>query len=316
MLFAAAGIGIALVTRRVSPGLATTTSGAALLLLCAQSGGTPHFAWVHIDPLGTPLAVTSSPATYAPAEAIWQASYEPFGKATVDEDPDGDSITLALSIRFPGQYEDVETGWHYNMARHFDPTTGRYLESDPIALAGGWNLYEYATSDPINSIDPAGLKPEDMRFVWHQALGQFLDLDPMGTPVCGPVDPDAGGSTSVLTGTMTIPQYFCDKPCLTEDDWTKLFFTLLHESMHSTDSIFRRYADFAENSWKAFAGRQDPNSANETSIHNREAWERFRAGLRPPTPIWGIPRATPVDARSLYDDYRRRTPACQCETPE
>ena len=35
-------------------------------------------------------------------------------------------------LRFPGQYYDSETGTHYNYFRDYDPTTGRYIESDPI----------------------------------------------------------------------------------------------------------------------------------------------------------------------------------------
>jgi RHS repeat-associated protein len=63
---------------------------------------------------------------------IWRAKYEPFGKATVDEDPDGNAATIALNVRFPGQYEDAETGWHFNMARYYDPATGRYLTADAL----------------------------------------------------------------------------------------------------------------------------------------------------------------------------------------
>jgi RHS repeat-associated protein len=75
--------------------------------------------------------VTGTPALPADVEAIWRASYEPFGKAAVDEDPDGDTAEFSLHVRFPGQYEDRETGWHFNMHRTYDPATGRYLEPDP-----------------------------------------------------------------------------------------------------------------------------------------------------------------------------------------
>ncbi|MCW8167113.1 RHS repeat-associated core domain-containing protein [Verminephrobacter aporrectodeae subsp. tuberculatae] len=59
--------------------------------------------------------------------------------------------------RLPGQYEDAETGLYYNFHRYYDPDTGRYIQSDPIGLAGGWSRFAYVNGSPLIYIDPYGL---------------------------------------------------------------------------------------------------------------------------------------------------------------
>jgi RHS repeat-associated protein len=120
--------------------------------------GSPVFSWIHTDRLGTPLAVTSTPSS-GPAKVIWRATYEPFGLATPDEDPDGDSQSFALDLRFPGQVFDAESGAHDNYYRQYEPSTGQYGESDPIGLASGsTNTFAYVGSNPVEEIDPSGLQ--------------------------------------------------------------------------------------------------------------------------------------------------------------
>jgi RHS repeat-associated protein len=107
--------------------------------------------YIHSDHLGTPHYVTDDAG-----QVIWSATYLPFGEAITDEDPDGDHESYNFNIRFPGQYFDAESGLHYNYLRDYDPTLGRYIESDPIGLLGGLTNYAYVGSNPILRIDPTG----------------------------------------------------------------------------------------------------------------------------------------------------------------
>ena len=70
---------------------------------------------VHTDHRGAPTEVTDSEG-----RIVWTADYAPFGRAAVDEDPDGDGKAFILHLRLPGQWEDPATGLHYNLVRWYD----------------------------------------------------------------------------------------------------------------------------------------------------------------------------------------------------
>ena len=120
---------------------------------------------IHSDHLNTPRKLTQPDGQVA-----WQWAYSAFG----DEQPtigakrftseSTNPTTGATSIpevtfnlRYPGQYFDKETKLHYNYFRDYEPQTGRYIQSDPIGLDGGWNRFGYVDGNPLSFIDPEGL---------------------------------------------------------------------------------------------------------------------------------------------------------------
>lgn len=136
-----------------SPSGRSLAADAARFKLFEQDTGQEgHFNYVLTDHLGTPLAVTDWNK-----QIVWKATYDPFGAATVNSDPDGNGQPFTLNLRFPGQYYDVESGLYYNYFRDYDPATGRYLQPDPIGLAGGISTYGYVGGNPLGNVDSLGL---------------------------------------------------------------------------------------------------------------------------------------------------------------
>jgi RHS repeat-associated protein len=61
------------------------------------------------------------------------------------------------TYRYAGDRYDNETGLYYVNARYYNPNLGRFLQTDPIGLSGGTNLYAYVGNDPMDMVDPTGL---------------------------------------------------------------------------------------------------------------------------------------------------------------
>ena len=104
-----------------------------------------RYDWLHTDHLGTPILATTKEG-----QTSWKAVSESFG-ATLPIDQD-----IEMNLRFPGQYFDAETGTYYNFHRDYRPNAGRYLQSDPIGLEGGLNLFGYVDANPIFNTDSTG----------------------------------------------------------------------------------------------------------------------------------------------------------------
>ncbi|WP_052959284.1 RHS repeat-associated core domain-containing protein [Hafnia alvei] len=87
---------------------------------------------------------------------VWKGKPQLWGKEEGRNQEDAPSCRL----RFPGQYEDDESGLFYNRYRYYDGDTGQYVSPDPIGLVGGTNPYSYVVN-PLKWIDPLGLAGKD-----------------------------------------------------------------------------------------------------------------------------------------------------------
>ncbi|MFZ5637839.1 MAG: RHS repeat-associated core domain-containing protein [Pseudomonadota bacterium] len=124
--------------------------------LLVGAGAQQRLYYLEPDALGSPRVAIDPDRDVA--VWTWDLAGEAFGEGAPHQDPDGDGIAFVLDLRYPGQRYDAATGLNDNYQRDYDPTTGRYLQSDPIGLAGGVSTYGYVEGDPLGGIDPWGLR--------------------------------------------------------------------------------------------------------------------------------------------------------------
>ncbi|AGZ37875.1 hypothetical protein PVLB_25480 [Pseudomonas sp. VLB120] len=113
--------------------------------------GFDAIAWYQCDHLGTPMELTDEQGNVA-----WAGQYKAWGEVREERSEWARQQGLSNPIRFPGQYQDCETGLHYNRHRYYEPRQGRFISRDPISYRGGLNLYAY-TPNPVGWTDASGL---------------------------------------------------------------------------------------------------------------------------------------------------------------
>ena len=86
-----------------------------------------HF--VRSDHIGRPVFATDDTGA-----KVWEATYLPFrGVHTTSGD--------VIGMRLPGRWYPSGSGRHQNWMRDYDPTTGRYIQADPLGLVDGASVY-------------------------------------------------------------------------------------------------------------------------------------------------------------------------------
>ncbi len=154
--------------------------------------------YVHPDHLGTPRMITRA----SDNAIVWRwDNAEPFGDSQPNEDPSGVG-RFAYNLRFPGQYFDSETGTMYNYFRDYDPSIGRYVESDPIGLRAGLNTYAYVRGNPLSLMDPDGLQVPP----WIGGAGAAEGIGGLGVGGVG----SGSNSGNAAKGNAALAQAFSD----------------------------------------------------------------------------------------------------------
>ncbi len=102
----------------------------------------------HQDGLGSVTDLTDSAGVTAKSY-----NYDAYGN--ILESPG----TVEQPYTYTGREFDSESGLYYYRARYYDPTTGRFLQNDPVGFSGGINLYRYALGNPASLRDPLGENP-------------------------------------------------------------------------------------------------------------------------------------------------------------
>jgi len=166
------------------------------------------------------LVVNSSTGTVAQ-----RLDYDEYGVIINDSHPGFQPFAYA------GGLYDVDTGLVRFGARDYDASVGRWLQSDPIGLNGGWNTYVYVGGNPLKFIDPFGLTRDDINTITEQVAADNPDLnvDPYtGTlPMIGGGD----GVTSPLTEEVYINSDYLDSN-LSKRELVDLERVIIHENLH------------------------------------------------------------------------------------
>jgi RHS repeat-associated protein len=108
-----------------------------------DSTNTKAIVYLHNDQVGQVQYAYNSDG-----QIIYERVQTPFGETMSEMNV----YNVQIPVRFPGQYYDSETGFNQNWNRDYDPSLGRYVQSDPIGL-GGWSKYVWVCGAEPCSFD-------------------------------------------------------------------------------------------------------------------------------------------------------------------
>ncbi|WP_257228174.1 RHS repeat domain-containing protein [Akkermansia muciniphila] len=122
--------------------------------------------WDPLEPMATrPLALVQAASLYCYGWDFNKNVTEVFDArgtiaATYDYSPYGtvgSTGSLVQPVQWSGEMHDEELALVYYNYRYYNPKDGRWINRDPIAEEGGWNLYAFLGNSPQDKFDALGL---------------------------------------------------------------------------------------------------------------------------------------------------------------
>ena len=132
------------------------------------SSSTPYY--VHSDAIGSTTTVTDENGSL-----VERVRYDAYGIPTFT-DALGQTLkksTVGNTTLFQGREYDYDLALYNYRARYFDPTLGRFLQTDPLGYKDSMNLYQGMNMNPVNFVDPWGLMNDtavDRAWAYFRAL--------------------------------------------------------------------------------------------------------------------------------------------------
>ncbi len=156
--------------------------------------GTP-LRWLQTDNQGSIIAWSDGTGTAGETYA-----YGPYGEPR-------DNSWAGSRFRYTGQITIPEAALYHYKARVYDPSMGRFLQTDPIGYKDDLDLYAYVAEDPIDRVDPTGTQDTSSAGGAGGIMeGVYLGNLCKGDPVCGSAAEmrRSGGSADMENAKATI----------------------------------------------------------------------------------------------------------------
>jgi len=124
-----------------------------LLRLDIYNGNSSTPYYIHSDVIGSTTAITDGSGNL-----VERVTYDVYGVPTFT-DALGQTLkksTIRNTTLFQGREYDYDLSFYNYRARYFDPSLGRFLQTDPLGYQDSMNLYQGMGMNPVNFVDPTG----------------------------------------------------------------------------------------------------------------------------------------------------------------